>query len=228
MKSRRAAFLLTLNLAVSLVAFGCGGTDSTATNPDGSAVANKDSKSSSPLGRIFSSTKPITLPAGTEIDIVLDQSIASNQAKSGDEFDASLSAPIALNAKTIVPKGARVKGRVIEARESGRLKGTSLLRLELVSIEVEGKDFDIATNAISRSGGDHKTRNTVLIGGGTAAGAVIGGIAGGGKGAAIGAAAGAGAGTAGAAITGKKEITLPAETLLQFKLAQPATVEVKG
>jgi hypothetical protein len=55
---------------------------------------------------------------------------------------------------------------------------------------------------------------------------VIGGLAGGGKGALIGAAAGAGAGTAGAAYTGNKEIVLPAESTLSFKLAEPLTVKM--
>ncbi len=60
-----------------------------------------------------------------------------------------------------------------------------------------------------------------MIGGGTGLGAIIGGIAGGGKGAAIGALAGAGAGTAGATMTGKRDISIPAETVLSFKLSQP-------
>jgi hypothetical protein len=67
-------------------------------------------------------------------------------------------------------------------------------------------------------------RTAIGAGGGGAAGAIIGAIAGGGKGAAIGAAAGAGAGTAGAVFTGKRDITLPAETKLNFKLAQPLAI----
>ena len=64
-----------------------------------------------------------------------------------------------------------------------------------------------------------------MVGGGAGAGAIIGALVGGGKGAAIGAAAGAGAGTAGSAFTGNKQIVLPAETLVEFKLVKP--VEVK-
>ncbi|HXZ27026.1 MAG TPA: hypothetical protein VEG08_03395, partial [Terriglobales bacterium] len=68
-------------------------------------------------------------------------------------------------------------------------------------------------------------RTAAFIGGGAAAGAIIGALAGGGKGAAIGAAAGGGAGTAGAAFTGNKDITFPAESALSFSLLQP--VEIK-
>jgi hypothetical protein len=63
-----------------------------------------------------------------------------------------------------------------------------------------------------------------MIGGGAGVGALIGGLAGGGKGAAIGAAAGAGAGTAGAGLTGNRDITLPAETPLTFKLIEPLEI----
>jgi len=56
-------------------------------------------------------------------------------------------------------------------------------------------------------------------------GALIGGLAGGGKGAAIGAIAGAGAGGAGSAFTGNKNIVLPAESALSFKLEQPLEIK---
>ncbi len=67
-------------------------------------------------------------------------------------------------------------------------------------------------------------RTAVAVGGGTGAGALIGGIAGGGKGALIGGLVGAGAGTAGAAFTGNKDLQIPAETVITFKLATPITI----
>jgi hypothetical protein len=66
-----------------------------------------------------------------------------------------------------------------------------------------------------------------MVGGGAGVGALIGGLAGGGKGAAIGAIAGAGAGTAGAAFTGNRDIVLPAESMLSFKLTEPLTLHSK-
>ena len=68
-------------------------------------------------------------------------------------------------------------------------------------------------------------RTAVMAGGGTAFGAIVGGLAGGGKGAAIGALAGAGAGGAGAAFTGNKDIVLPAEAALSFRLTSSVTVK---
>jgi carbonic anhydrase/acetyltransferase-like protein (isoleucine patch superfamily) len=154
--------------------------------------------------------------------------LASNQSRNGDEFEASLSAPVVVAGKAVIPKGARVHGRVIEVQESGRLHHVAQLRLALRSLEVGAKSYPIQTNSITRTGANHNKRNVELIGGGAGVGALIGGIAGGGKGALIGGAAGAGAGTATAAATGKKDIIIPAETHLSFRLTQPVTIEVKG
>jgi hypothetical protein len=78
---------------------------------------------------------------------------------------------------------------------------------------------------VSRTQTGKGKRTAVLAGGGAGLGALIGGLAGGGKGAAIGALAGAGAGTGGAAFTGNKDIVLPAESVLSFKLEQPLEVK---
>ena len=62
--------------------------------------------------------------------------------------------------------------------------------------------------------------------GGAGLGALIGGIAGGGKGAAIGAGAGAAAGTTVSAATKGKQVSVPSESLLEFRLQQPASLPV--
>ena len=173
-------------------------------------------------------TTPVTIPAGTTITVRLDHALASNQQRPGDTFDATIVSPVVVQGKTVIPEGADAKGRVIDARESGRLSGVAKLRLALNTVEVGSSEYDVSTNTVSRVGPNHKKRNWFLIGGGTGLGALIGGLVGGGKGLAIGAASGAGAGTAGAAITGKREVHLPAESMLTFRLAQPLTVQVKG
>ena len=220
----RASMALSAFLAATLAVTGCKSNSTDAAQP----ASNDPGKSGGILTKLFETTKPITVPAGTAINVVLDQSLASNQSRSGDEFEASVAAPVVIDGKTVFPKGARVHGRVVEARESGRLSHVAQLRLALRSVEVGGKTYELATSSVSRTGGNHNKRNLELIGGGTGAGALIGGIAGGGKGALIGAAVGAGAGTATAAATGKKDIVIPAETPLRFKLMQPVTVQVRS
>src|SRR5260370_38752297 len=94
--------------------------------------------------------------------------------------------------------------------------------------EVGGKAYDVEANPVGESGTGHGKRNAEFIGGGGAAGALIGGLGGGGKGALIGAVVGAGAGTAGAAATGKKGITIPAESHIKFELLKPGQLQDKG
>jgi hypothetical protein len=183
---------------------------------------------SSTLGGIFSSTKPVTVPAATSIHIVLDQSLSSASSRPGDRFDASLAEPVVLEGVTVIPRHSHVRGRVVDVDASGRLKGVARLEITLSVIEVDGKWYDLDTNNSTHLGQNHNQRNGVLMGGGAGVGALIGGLAGGGKGALIGAAAGAGAGTAGAAATGKKDISLPAETPLTFRLKSSITIPVKG
>jgi hypothetical protein len=179
------------------------------------------------LNGLFSSTKPVTVPEGTDLAVVLDETLSSAQNRSGDKFQGSLASPVVIDDKTVIPQNSRVIGHVVDARPSGRLRGVARLNLTLDTIEVDGKSFDIATADKGRVGKNHNKRNGILIGGGAAVGALIGGVATGGVGAAIGAGAGAGAGTAGAAYTGKKDVSVPAETTLTFQLVRPVTIPIK-
>jgi hypothetical protein len=168
------------------------------------------------------------VPEGEFIQVRLDQTLASNQSRSGDTFEASVATPIEVGGKVVIPEGTPVQGRVVYARHSGRLSGVAQLRLTLNSLQVDQTSYELHTNTIGRHGGNHKKRNIVLIGGGGGAGALIGAIAAGGKGALIGGPVGAGAGTAAAALTGKKDFVLPAETRLSFRLHQSLTLPVKS
>lgn len=180
------------------------------------------------LGGLFETKKDITIPEGTQLEVTVDETLASNRNNPGDSFAASLARPVIRDGKTIIPAGAHVTGRVVDAKDSGRLHVPARLSVALSSVEVDGKSYDIDTDTIGETGKNHNKRNIGFIGGGAAGGALIGGLAGGGKGALIGTLIGAGAGTAGAAATGKKDISLPAETRLTFRLMRSVTVSVKS
>ncbi len=165
--------------------------------------------------------KPLVVPADTVIAVVLDQTLSSKTSKSGDRFSATVESPIEVEGKVAIPKGARAEGVVNEAKAAGRFKGASALSLTLTSVTVNGKDHEIQTSAATMSRKGKGKRTAAMVGGGAAGGAAIGAIAGGGKGAAIGALIGAAAGTGGAGLTGNRDITLAAETALDFKLLQP-------
>jgi len=166
-----------------------------------------------------------TVPAGTAIIVTLDQSVSSKDARVGQKVDGSVAQDVVVSGKTVIPKGSKVALSVASAQASGHLQTPAKLWLKVDSINVRGNSYTVASRWSGQTGPSHNKRNIVAIGGGTALGATIGAIAGGGKGAAIGAAAGAGAGTAGAAMTGKKDITFPAETKLRFTVKEPLTVK---
>ena len=113
----------------------------------------------------------------------------------------------------------------MDAKPLGRFKGGAVLQLRLTSITVNGTEQSVSTSSLTRTQSGKGKRTAIMAGGGAGLGALIGGLAGGGKGAAIGALAGGGAGTGGAAFTGNKDIVLPAESALSFKLEQPLEVK---
>ena len=168
----------------------------------------------------------LTVPEGAALHVRLAQAVSSNQSRSGDEFAANVSEPILVDNNMVIPEGTPVKGRVVEAKSSGRLKGPGQLRLVLTELDLNGNAYDLKTTSTGRAGRSHKVRNWAWIGGGGAGGAAVGAMAAGGKGALIGGPIGAGAGTLVAFLTGKHDVRLPAETPLLFKLKQPVTVNV--
>ena len=178
-----------------------------------------------PTSHTFGS-KQVALPAGTVVTVRLARAVGSKLSANGDHFSATVARPVEVDGKVVLPAGAEALGKVVEAVPQGRFKGAAELRLVLETVTVNNDSYDVHTSSVSRYLKGKGKRTATLIGGGAGGGAVIGGLAGGGKGALIGAALGAGAGTAGAAYTGEKEIVLPAESTLSFKLAQPLTVKM--
>jgi hypothetical protein len=236
MRTRLAA--LTLGLYLSLALSGCSSkpADSTASSDSSSpasGAASSGSEKGSGSGMMSNMkseakamvSKPLIVPAGTVLTVRLGQAVGSKISTAGQTFTATLATPVSVDGKTAIPAGATASGTVVDAKPLGRFKGGASLELRLTSITVNGSDQSISTSAVTRSEKGKGKRTAVLAGGGAGLGALIGGLAGGGKGAAIGALAGAGAGTGGAAFTGNKDVVLPAESALSFKLEQPLQVK---
>jgi hypothetical protein len=160
----------------------------------------------------------VEIPVGTRLRVRLDQDLGSKISQPGETFSATVADPVVVAGTTVIPRGARAEGTVIDAKPLGRFKGGALLEVRLERVRTNWGSYPVATSTIERAEAGKGKRSAGFIGGGGGLGALIGGLAGGGKGALIGALAGAGAGTAGTAFTGNKQIVLPAETLLTFRL----------
>jgi hypothetical protein len=169
--------------------------------------------------------KPLVVPAGTSIPVVLSTTLNSHRNKPGEEFEASVAAPVVVDGEAAIPKGTRVTGVIVNAKKQGAVKGEAQMSIKLTSVTVHGKNYLIATNSYSGTEKGKGKRSAVMTGGGAAVGALIGGLAGGGKGAAIGAGVGAAGGLATSAGTGGKNVEFPAESRITFKLSQPLTID---
>lgn len=168
---------------------------------------------------------PLVIPTGTGVVIRVGNTIDTKTAQAGDSFTGTLVQPISIKGVTAIPAGAGVAGTVVDSKSPGRFKGAGDLVITLTSINVHGVPTTIRTSNYAQTIKGKGKRTAVMAGGGTGAGALIGGLAGGGKGALIGGLIGAGAGTAGAAFTGNKDLQVPAESVVTFKLAHSLTVK---
>jgi hypothetical protein len=249
MRSRFTALTLGLYLPFALLGCNKPAAPADSSAPSSAAPASSDNSNSSaaPSGNMANSSsdnksgsamsntamssmkheapKPLVVPAGTVITVRLGQSVGSKISTAGQTFTATVASPVVVEGKTAIASGASASGTVVDAKPLGRFKGGASLQLRLTSISVGGSDQAISTSAVVRTETGKGKRTAVLAGGGAALGALIGGLAGGGKGAGIGALAGGGAGAGGAAFTGNKDVVLPAESALSFKLEQ--SIEVR-
>ena len=169
--------------------------------------------------------EPIVIPAGKIITVRMGEGLSSKTAQDGQTFTGTLANGIAVNGKVVIPAGSGVTGTVSDAKSAGRFKGEAIIAIRLTSINVKGAPHNVGTDEYCVTQKGKGKRTAVMVGGGAGGGALIGGIAGGGKGALIGGLVGAGAGTAGAAFTGNKELTIPAESAVSFKTTTAITIQ---
>jgi len=166
----------------------------------------------------------VTIPAGTSVQVQMIDSVDSATNKIGDRFLASLAAPIVVGSEVIIPKDADIYVKLASAKTSGKFTGQSELTLELDSLKYRGKSYPLNSSTFQQVGesrGKDTAKKTAI---GAAIGTAIGAIAGGGKGAAIGAGVGAGSGAGAQVFMKGKQVKVPAETKIDFRLEQPVDV----
>jgi len=226
MQSRLGAVVLAFSLLLGGLACGKKSTDtSTGGTDNGSAATGSAGGSGSAAGSGEAmkpaAPQPIVVPAGAVVTVKLGEAVGSKISQAGQAFSATVAQAVVVGNDIAIPSGASASGTVVDAKPLGRFKGGASLELKLTAIA----NMPVQTSAMVRTEKGKGKRSATMVGGGAGLGAIIGGLAGGGKGAAIGALAGAGAGTAGTAFTGNKDVLLPAESAVSFKLEKPLEVK---
>jgi hypothetical protein len=150
--------------------------------------------------------------------------VDSSKNNVGDVFHASLETDLYVNNTVLARKGTDVYGRLANVKEAGKLSGSAELQLELMRIVIDSRDYPLVSSDYSLKGQGRGADTAKKVGGGAIVGAIIGAIAAGGKGAAIGAGAGSAAGAGVQVFTKGEKVKVPSETLLEFRLQQPAMV----
>jgi type IV secretory pathway VirB10-like protein len=152
----------------------------------------------------------LTIPAGTELQLVLENGLSSATSRVGDPVTARVSRATSPDGRVLLPGGTVLKGRVYRADAAGRVSGKSRLAVDFDRIVVRGVEHRLDTTAIDIEGPDSHGRDAAIIGGSTVGGAIIGGILGGGGGAKKGAVVGVLGGTGAVLATRGKDVEIPA------------------
>jgi hypothetical protein len=166
----------------------------------------------------------LTLPQGTRLQVRLTQTIDVKHVESGDRFSGTLTQPIMQGDIVAVPAGSPASGEILVAHRRGLFKGRSVLALALTRLDVKGTPYRIDTGSLARTKKGKGRRSAAFIGGGAGMGMLIGGVATGGVGLLVGGLAGGGAGALGAAFTGNRDLSIPAESVVTFRLQDGLTL----
>jgi hypothetical protein len=166
----------------------------------------------------------ITVPAGTTILVRMLDTVDSSKNPPGSRFTAVLETNLVVNGTVVVPKGNTVYGRLAQAKQAGRATGSSELTLELTDIVVGGTAYLLMTSDYQVKGSSSGKRSAKRLLGGAGLGAAIGAMAGN---AGMGAAIGATAGAVGSVAQKGQAVNVPSETLLEFRLQQPASLPAR-
>ena len=168
---------------------------------------------------------PNTIPAGTRLDVRTDEPISSAQGE-GKTYNAQIETDVVgPDGKVLLPRDSPVELIVLEAKQKSGVRGAGL-QLGMRSVTVNGQSYLVISEELGRTTGLGRNRGTAgKTAGGAALGSIIGAVAGGGGGAVIGGLAGAAAGALAQVLTAGKEVKIPAETVLQFRLDEPVLLQ---
>jgi hypothetical protein len=207
-------------------------TPATAPGATGEPVtAGQVDSSGQPVGAPAPGEAPIVRPAdiniaaGTNLTIRINQHISVKTSHAGDRFSGEVVDPVVGQGdRVVIPKGAPVSGVVVASHRRGHFKGSSILELRLTYLTLNGSRYALDTSDLTQTKKGKGKRSAAMIGGGAGLGMLVGGVATGGVGLLVGGLVGGGGGTLLSGLTGNRDIEIPAESIVRFKLADGLVV----
>ena len=172
--------------------------------------------------------REVTLPAGMVLALRLTSTVASDSSEIEDAVGAALREDVMVDGHLIVPAGAELRGRVVDVDRSGRIKGLARVAFQFTTLEHDGDEYNLSTEAIERYAEATKGEDATKIGLGAGTGAVVGAILDGGTGAVKGAAIGAAAATGAVLVTRGAEVKLEPGEVVDTRLTAAVPVRVRA
>jgi hypothetical protein len=167
----------------------------------------------------------IRVPAGTVIPVRFQTTASSATSNPEDRLIATVRQDVRVGGRVAIPAGSELRGHVVDAQRSGRVKGVASLTVDFDRVTVRGRTYDIDTRRLTVVAPKSTGRDAKIIGGGAGAGAVIGALADGKEGLAKGAVIGGAAGTGAVLATRGKEVTMPAGSRWRLRLGRSLVVD---
>jgi len=127
--------------------------EAAATPPKAQAAKAETAKAVNVSSKTPQPTTMVTVPKGTAISATVGQTLASNKNHVGDTFAAKLSTPVQVEGKTVIPKGAKVVGRVVKVKNKE-------MKVTLASVELHGKSYELETNSVAQSAKNQAKSNS--------------------------------------------------------------------
>ena len=185
-------------------------------------------------------SREVVLPEGTKLSLQLNDNLSTKKNNDGDAFTATVTDPVYLKDRVVIPKGSIVCGSVTRVLRAGRFKGKAQMNLLFSSIRLQdaGKTLPIVASLArldSKTNADTQGEGTITpgspagkdaarVGAPAVTGAVIGAIVGRGHGAAIGAGIGAAVGLASILAVHGSDVEVKRGTSMDIVLDRPLSV----
>jgi hypothetical protein len=203
-------------------------------NPSPAQPQNPAPVTAPPVSKPTVAPAPLTLPVGTAISAVSNDSVNSRNQKPGGTLTATIPSDIRdQNGRVIIPAGSTANFTITALAPAENKSAThGTITLQLASINVRGRDYPVSGTSTSvehtLAGRGVTTGDAAKVGVGAAAGAIAGRILGGKKGTVIGGVVGAAVGTGVAVESADRDVVVKPGAAIEFTLGEELVVSANN